>query len=298
MTSWERFQKLNSTVRTTNQKIVNSHFLFKGYPSIEINLVNSAYNPLEEALRKKPISSDETLQAVVVNKQEQDHAYIYTHLDDPIDIGSVWAAKDLHLLVSEEIVIIKDVNWHKYYCLLCNLNVDGLWGFFLGPEKSHINLNLKKDVVLVSQQKPLLVLPSNFLSFQDKIMINGRAWIVDEYDAISNPGITYYSLMPTTMSKETIEANRYRSTFVEFHEEPTLEVTYDKWDTDAVEITPNSQITINTEDGYFKVSNKAVQILKHTATEVIFQVPFGIENLEIQYKENDKVKERIYKIGY
>lgn len=281
MTSWERFQKLNSTTRTTNQEVVNSHFIFKGYPSIKIT------GP-----------EGEEIQAAVVNKQEQDYGYIYTYLKDPLTIGSIWQAKDLHLLVDEEIVIIKDVNWHKYHCLLCNLEYEGLWGYFIGPEKTHINLNLKKDVVLVSQQKPLLVLPGMPLHFQDKIMIKGRAWVVDEYDAISDEGITYYSLMPTTMSKEIIETNKDKSVYVEVHNEPVLEVPNDQWDTDAVEIAPNSKITINTEDGFFKVSNKAIQILRHTATEIIFQIPFGIENLEIQYKENGEVKERIYKIGY
>lgn len=286
MTNWERFKKINSTTRITNQEVVNSHFLFKGYPSIEIIEVGGS-------------SSDPTtLQAAVVNKQEQDCAYVYTYLDNPLQIGSVWAAKDLHLLISEEITIIKDVNWHKYYCFLCNVEFDGFWGYFLGPEKTHINLNLKKDVVLVSQQKPLLILPGMPLAFQDKIMIKGRAWVVDEYDALSDEGITYYSLMPTTMSKEVIKANEDKSVFIEEHVEHELELPSDSQQTSAVEIAPNSKITITTEGGYFQASNKSIKVLKHTATEVVFQVPFGIEDLTIQYKQNSEVLERIYKIGY
>lgn len=281
MTSWERFQKLNSTVHTTNQEVVNSHFIFKGYPSIKIT------GP-----------EGEEIQAAVVNKQEQDYGYIYTYLKDPLAIGSIWQAKDLHLLVDEEIVIIKDVNWHKYHCLLCNLEYEGLWGYFIGPEKTHINLNLKKDVVLVSQQKPLLVLPGMPLHFQDKIMIKGRAWVVDEYDAISDEGITYYSLMPTTMSKEIIKANEDKTVFIEEHVEPELELIQDSPSTSAVEIAPNSKITVTTEDGYFKISNKAAKILKYTSTEIVFQPPFGVEEVTIQYKQNGQVLERIYKIGY
>jgi len=67
------------------------------------------------------------------------------------------------------------VNWHKYHCFLCNLEVDGLWGYFIGPEKKHIDLQLHKQVVLTSTQKPLLILAGMPLKFQDKIMIHGRA---------------------------------------------------------------------------------------------------------------------------
>ena len=33
--------------------------------------------------------------------------------------------KNLPLLVSEEITIIKDVDWHKYIALICNVEIDG-----------------------------------------------------------------------------------------------------------------------------------------------------------------------------
>ena len=79
-----------------------------------------------------------------LNKQEKDYAYIFTQLDDKLSIGSTWAAKNLHLLVTEEITIIKDVNWHKYHALLCNVQVDNQWGYFKGPEKSFLDVCLKK----------------------------------------------------------------------------------------------------------------------------------------------------------
>ena len=43
-----------------------------GYPSIKISGPNG-----------------EEIQAAVVNKQEQDYAYIYTKIDQPLDIGSI-----------------------------------------------------------------------------------------------------------------------------------------------------------------------------------------------------------------
>ena len=66
MGSFKRFQERNKK-RMDAQAEVNTHFIFKGYPSIKIehNVVNDNENI-------------ETVQAAVVNEQEKDKAYIYT----------------------------------------------------------------------------------------------------------------------------------------------------------------------------------------------------------------------------
>jgi hypothetical protein len=106
MTSFSRFQERNKK-RTVAQNKLNTNYIFKGYPSISIKG-----------------SVDQEITAAVVNKQEKDYAYIFTQLQDSLPIGSIWTAKDLHLLITEEITIIKDVNWHKYHALLCNVQID------------------------------------------------------------------------------------------------------------------------------------------------------------------------------
>ena len=127
MTSFSRFQERNKK-RTVAQNKLNTSFIFKGYPSIEIQG-----------------SADQKIQASVVNKQEKDYAYVFTQTQDELEIGSVWAAKNLHLLITEEITIIKDVNWHKYHALLCNVQIDNHWGYFKGPEKSFLDVVLEKE---------------------------------------------------------------------------------------------------------------------------------------------------------
>ena len=71
MTSFSRFQERNRR-RTVAQNKLNTNFIFKGYPSVEIIGAN-----------------DERIQASVVNKQEKDYAYVFTSLEQPISIGSV-----------------------------------------------------------------------------------------------------------------------------------------------------------------------------------------------------------------
>jgi hypothetical protein len=58
---------------------------------------------------------------------------------------------------------------------LCNVEINGLWGYFLSAEKSYIRVALKEDVVLQSQQKPILVLGKDILNINDKFMIKDRA---------------------------------------------------------------------------------------------------------------------------
>ena len=282
MTSFSRFQERNKK-RTVAQNKLNTSFIFKGYPSIEIQG-----------------SADQKIQASVVNKQEKDYAYVFTQTQDELEIGSVWAAKNLHLLITEEITIIKDVNWHKYHALLCNVQIDNHWGYFKGPEKSFLDVVLEKEVVWESPQKPVLVLPENVLNFRDKIVIKGRAWLIQEYDAISTPGLVYYSLKPTTISKEVAAENTGKDIYVEKHEEPIINVVENPISLlskdSAFNISPNVPITLSTEDGYFKTTNKNLKIQKRTASMVVFSIPFGISEVAVEVKEKGDIVTKTYRV--
>ena len=282
MTSFSRFQERNKK-RTVAQNKLNTNFIFKGYPSIEIQG-----------------SADQKIQASVVNKQEKDYAYVFTQTQDELEIGSVWAAKNLHLLITEEITIIKDVNWHKYHALLCNVQIDNHWGYFKGPEKSFLDVVLEKEVVWESPQKPVLVLPENVLNFRDKIVIKGRAWLIQEYDAISTPGLVYYSLKPTTISKEVAAENTGKDIYVEKHEEPTINVVENPIsllsEANVLHISPNVPITLSTEDGYFKTTNKNLKIQKRTASIVVFSIPFGISEVAVEVKEKGDIVTKTYRV--
>ena len=282
MTSFSRFQERNKK-RTVAQNKLNTSFIFKGYPSIEIQG-----------------SADQKIQASVVNKQEKDYAYVFTQTQNELEIGSVWAAKNLHLLITEEITIIKDVDWHKYHALLCNVQIDNHWGYFKGPEKSFLDVVLEKEVVWESPQKPVLVLPENILNFRDKIVIKGRAWLIQEYDAISTPGLVYYSLKPTTISKEVAAENTGKDIYVEKHEEPIINVVENPislLSEDSVfNISPNVSITLSTEDGYFKTTNKNLKIQKRTASIVVFSIPFGISEIAVEVKEKGDIVTKTYRV--
>lgn len=282
MTSFSRFQERNKKRTVANSKL-NTNFIFKGYPSIEIKG-----------------SADQKIQASVVNKQEKDYAYVFTQTQDELAIGSIWTAKNLNLLITEEITIIHDVNWRKYHALLCNVQVDGQWGYFKGPEKSFLDISLQREVVWESPQKPVLVLPENVLDFRDKIVIRGRAWLVQEFDAISTPGLVYYSLKPTTVSKEVVEENTNKEVYIEKYEKVEATVTEtpieEMLDDSVVRIGANIPIEIATQDGYFKSNNKNIKIEKRNMNVVVFSIPFGVTEVVIEVKEKGDIVEKTYRV--
>ena len=282
MTSFSRFQERNKK-RTVAQNKYNTNYIFKGYPSVLIKG-----------------SADREIQAAVVNKQDKDYAYIFTQLEDKLSVGSIWTAKDLHLLITEEYTIIKDVNWNKYHALLCNVQVGDHWGYFKGPEKTFLDVVLEREVIWESPQKPVLVLPENVLDFQDKIVIKGRAWLIQEYDAISTPGLVYYSLKPTTISKEVVAENIGKEIYVEKHEEFTPIIVEMPIQTLAesgeITISPNIEIVLSTEGGYFTTSNKNINIKKRNSTTVIFSIPFGVNDVVVETKEKGDIVSRTYRV--
>lgn len=275
MSSFNRWQA-KQLKRTVAQGQLNSSFVMKGYPSITIEGMNN-----------------EKIAAAVVNKQEQDYAYFYTLIDKPLTIGSIWKVKSLYFLIAEEIVIIKDVRWHKYMAYLCNTQIGDKWGYFKGPQKSFINLNLKQNVILESQQHPVLVLPEGSLSIGDKVLIKNRAWLVQEHDSISTHGISYYSLVPTTVSstiyqhQETIEKpGEVKKPYdnISYDENYNLIYSY------------NHEIELSTEQGYIQTAAK-INILRHEEQLIVFTVPFGVKQFEVEILEKGQKVIKTFKLG-
>lgn len=306
MNRFERFRNRNLKHGEAAQE-VNTHFIFKGYPSTKLQNRNTAAW-LEEIRHKilytennEPLSIDITpvdfateIQAAVVNQQEKDKAYIYTQLDTPLPMGSIWGAKTLCWLIAEEIITIKDVNWHKYLSYLCNIQVEDVWGYFIGPEKRYVNIANEKDASLESLQKPVLVLPEGILGFKDKIVIKDRPWQVQEWDAISSPGLIYYSLRATTISKEVAEEHEGEDVYIERAKNETTPIITTPTEVNNKNIINNNiDITVSTEEGYFKY-NKKIAVKRHTATQIIFSIPFGITEVTIQTKKDGEVVSTTY----
>ena len=264
MNSFERFKNKQRRRDAANEHY-NAQFIFNAYNTATIT------NGIDEVV------------AAVVSKQEKDQGYIYTHYDTTLDIGSIWEVNDTHWLIVEEIISIKDTDYHKYFALWCNVDLGITWGYF----KSNLGIRNEQDTALESTQEPRITLPSSILQFQDKIVLNGRPWIVQEYDSISTPGITVYSLQATTISKD--ETQDRLSYIVEAKRADPEVVTEEIEITETVKgIGHNIPIILNTEDGFLQYKGN-IKVLKRSKNEITFILPFGIDEVEVSVKQNSEI---------
>jgi hypothetical protein len=257
-----KYQTANSTY---SQDFINN--TINSYPSIKI------------------VSEDgnQKIAAAVVSKQESDEGYIYTPKNKPLTIGSVWLSKTLYWLVSEEIIVIKDVNWHKYHVYLCNVEIDGKHAYFYGPGKSKINVNLKQNTYLMSAQSPILIMGSdNGLEYRDKFIIKNRAWSVEEYDNITTDGITYYTLAQTTISKNTkVESLSKLTPFenIDGNQDEELresgEISADK----PIYVIPMTEVTVENFKNF--ADSSLVEVVKRTKSSVTFKIKHNVKECSI-----------------
>lgn len=122
--------------------------------------------------------------------------------------------------------------------------------------------------------------------------------MVQEYDAISTPGLVYYSLKPTTVSKEIVEENNGKDVYVEKHQEDSVRIIENPiqfFNEEYISISCNMDIELNTEDGYFKTTNKNIKIKQRTSSKVIFSIPFGIKEVAVEIKEKGDIITKQYR---
>ncbi len=264
--AFERFKQRNQLINNS-EKNVNADFIALGYASV--TMINDADDTITQL-------------AYVYNKQENDEGYIYTPYIEPIQIGSCWSVKGLHFLVDEEIVIIKDVKFRKYHALLCNIEADGTWWYF--KKDDYVDVSLRRDTFIKSLAKPLLVTAGKPFDYNDKVMIADRAWLIQEFDNYTHPGVTYYSVTATTMSKDEIETRVDNKPVIEKAEE----IPFDG-DENPYKIIPNQEYEVETENGYFRTSCKVLKVISRTSNLVKFSIPFVVDVVEIEVKQQGEI---------
>lgn len=157
--------------------------------------------------------------------------------------------------------------------------------YFYGPGKSKISVNLQHNTFLLSSQSPVLVVPDGYFSYGDKIKIGGRAWLIQEYDNITDPGISYCTLVETTMSKGTVyeaaSSNNPYSNIDGSEDAEEIELG-ERLETDPTYVLPGKEITLELVNGKYSTSNpKAIKIIKRTGTSLVFTINHNVDLIEI-----------------
>lgn len=187
--------------------------------------------------------------------------------------------------VYEDVMIARKVAYIKQRAYQCNAKVTVLdceysgeerGGYFISSLRSYVDTELQQKINVSDKEKPVLVMPYvTWVRNGRKLEIGGKPWKIIDYDSITNPGIVYISLE--------------RDFFKKGHD--VLDESNDDYNLKA-----GVEYTFDTQDGYFN-SSSPLTIKLRTANQIVFEIPFGIEEITIETKNfAGKIEQQIYKV--
>lgn len=175
---------------------------------------NYSVRNFEKYLNEHPSSVDvivdstHTRASIISNKQDQYKLtkQILTSINTIINPGSIVEWNDGHWIVYQ-----KEVNpnqaYNSCYMVECNKKLKWIdeygveqeeWAYIFSSKDSIVKQNFRTWNRLITPQPnqwlEMLVPAKKTIKMDQKFIIDGRAWFVDEYDATSSKGVTYYSL--------------------------------------------------------------------------------------------------------
>ena len=187
--------------------------------------------------------------------------------------------------VYEDILIARDVNYIKQRAYQCNAKVyiienddfsreDNWGGYFISSLRTYVDTDFQQKLNVTDKEKPVLIMPAfDWLKIGLKIEVGGKPWKVIDYDTISNPGVAYISLVRDFFKKP--------SNIVERRMEATLHA--------------GIEYTFETQDGYFN-SSSPLKIKSRSATKVVIEIPYGVEEITVSVMEDGIVQDKTFKV--
>lgn len=233
---------------------------------------------------------DENIKAVLTIEQKEgvDQVILFTKpsadSDDNVKVGDyITHESEDYLTFMEYKLPAKVKNVYKKYKLMeCNvtIKVDNISqrGAYIGSLSRFVNMteeSVSGFSLGVEQYKPVVVTKNNTnLKVGKRFLLGTEAFEIVALDRKSNPGIMYLSLNATTINATT--DNLTTGTAISAPEAQTNV-------TNATTLRQGDTHTVNTNLGYVYF-DPVVNIVSRTLTSVIFEVPFGIETLQVDTK--------------
>lgn len=175
---------------------------------------NYSVRNFEKYLNEHPSSVDvivdstHTRASIISNKQDQYKLtkQILTSINTTINPGSIVEWNDGHWIVYQKEVSPNQA-YNSCYMVECNKKLKWIdeygveqeeWAYIFSSKDSIVKQNFRTWNRLITPQPnqwlEMLVPAKKTIKMDQKFIIDGRAWFVDEYDATSSKGVTYYSL--------------------------------------------------------------------------------------------------------
>ena len=177
-------------------------------------------------------------------------------------------------------MLFRSIDYKKQKAVECNVffthNSTDYIGYFASSIRTITENEFIGSQAILPDETPLLILPTGALTIGDTFIIDDtqKPWKIQEYDSITNRGISYLYLERGLAAKDETDVT-----------DIVLEETVylDETDTDSTILRPMTEYTFVTSGAYF-VTSPRVEILGRTLEAITFRIPFGIPTVRIETK--------------
>ena len=216
------------------------------------------------------LNASQIVSIVMTDNDGPDEAYVFSMRDTDLQVGDYLTLEDdTCFLLYESVRIIKNVDYAKFKAFECNVLVNNsIHAYFISSQTSPKDIKMSSEFE-TSKLLPVLICPlAAGIAINDQIKINNQVWDVVECDDLSTTGIGYYTIErgTNTMSSQS-------------------NMPKDKSNI----LYTGTTFSVSTEDGYYS-SETTLEVIKRTATQVIFKVPDAAEFTVITQKDGKNVE--------
>lgn len=188
--------------------------------------------------------------------------------------------EDKMFFVYEDILISREVSYIKQKAYQCNVKVQVLdteeecGGYFISSLRSYVDTELQQKINIVDKERPILIIPQqDWIQIGVKVSIGGKPWKIIDYDSITNDCIAYISLERDFYSKSDDIIQEYADNI----------------------LNAGIEYTFDTTDGYFNSSSPLI-IKNRVSGAITFEIPHGIDTVEIETKTNGSLIKKQFKV--
>ena len=270
MTNFNLFRTRMENEAKCRQKFETS-FITEGAAPINIHILR--------------LDKDREATMVFTDAEGPDSAIVFT--PKQYDCGENLLKTDYYMwenkmfFVYEDILIARDIAYIKQKAYQCNAQVKVIdkqkscGGYFISSLRSYVDTELQQKINISDKEHPILVLPQqDWIEIGVRLEVGGKPWKIIDFDMITNPGIAYISLERDFFKKGRDIVDRNDDTCLK----------------------AGVEYTFSTVDGYFN-SSSPLNIKLRRADKVIFEAPYGVENIDIETKNsNGEIDKQNYKV--
>lgn len=267
----------------------------------KVGAVNQTLNKQNDLISKSTSKTEvllerlnTTIPVVFINKDKEgiSEAIMYSYKEAEVKIADYIQFLNRTYLVVSEIKNLERENYIDAFRLVhCNIelaiNNETVKAFFkgylrsVGSEESNLSQNFGVD----SLGESFIVIPSALGPKINKILkIKEKGWRTTFIDNISNDGISYVALEEYNLVD-----------FEKSSENEIPVITGSSIEPELPLLKPGITHTFSTESGFIK-TNQTIDIIERASSYVKFIIPFSVENITIEVKQNGSIVSEEYKV--